>query len=125
MQRFGAGAGICSPGLPGAYDLGAPGPAGQPSANVSAGTGGRFDNPAYDGIPIDACLTFGRDCGKPAADYFCMLAGYPSAFNFSDPVSLSPVGTIQVDTLLPSEMSVCSTFFQLCQTFAWMQCAIF
>lgn len=34
--------------------------------------------------------------GPNPADYFCMLAGYPSAFNFSDPVSLSPVGTIQV-----------------------------
>ncbi|KAL4441262.1 hypothetical protein ABPG77_011499 [Micractinium sp. CCAP 211/92] len=94
-----------------------------PLTNISAGFGGRFDNPAYDGIPIDACLTFGRDCGKPAADYFCTLAGYPSALNFSDPVLLSPAGTIQVDTILPSEMSVCSSFFQLCQTFAWIQCS--
>lgn len=113
-----------APGLPAAYDFGAPGPANPPSGNVSAGVGGRFESPAYNGIPIDACLTFGRDCGKPAADYFCTLAGYPSAFNFSDPVFLPPAGTIQVDTILPSEMSVCSTFFQLCQTFAWIQCSL-
>lgn len=56
-----------APGLPAAYDFGAPGPANLPSGNVSAGVGGRFESPAYNGIPIDACLTFGRDCGKPAA----------------------------------------------------------
>lgn len=37
----------------------------------------------------------------PPADYFCTLAGYPSALNFSDPVLLSPAGTIQVGRSVP------------------------
>jgi len=42
----------------------------------------RFDRPAINNIPVDWCLTWGQNCGKPAADYFCQTRGYQHSDDF-------------------------------------------
>lgn len=39
-------------------------------------TAQRFDKPAIGGVPLDGCLTWAKDCGKPAADEFCKRNGF-------------------------------------------------
>ena len=49
----------------------------------------RFDQPTVEhgkmdrGLPLDWCLTWGKNCGKSAADYFCRKKGYQSAGRFA------------------------------------------
>jgi hypothetical protein len=38
-----------------------------------------FTNPAWKGSRLDACKSFGKDCGKPAADAFCVSNGFQSS----------------------------------------------
>ncbi|MFC4350609.1 trypsin-like serine protease [Fodinicurvata halophila] len=38
-----------------------------------------FRKPEYGGYRVDWCRRWGNDCGKPAADAFCVLAGYDEA----------------------------------------------
>lgn len=42
----------------------------------------RFNDPKRQGMLIDQCLHWGRECGKPAADHFCRLNNYRQAANF-------------------------------------------
>lgn len=39
----------------------------------------RFVNPLTRGVRLDACVTFGQNCGTPAANMFCATRGYHSA----------------------------------------------
>jgi hypothetical protein len=39
-----------------------------------------FANPAWKGYRLDVCLTWGTDCGKPAADAYCRNKGFSSSF---------------------------------------------
>ena len=45
-------------------------------AKVEAGTISTFRQPTYNGKRLDWCLEWGSNCGKPAADAFCVLSGY-------------------------------------------------
>ena len=38
--------------------------------------------PAVEGTRLDACLSGRKDCGKPAADAFCVKEGYTEAILF-------------------------------------------
>ena len=38
--------------------------------------------PAVEGTRLDACLNGRKDCGKPAADAFCVKEGYTGAIVF-------------------------------------------
>jgi hypothetical protein len=44
----------------------------------------RFDRPRYKDqfSRLDACYTFGQECGKKAADEYCSIHGFPGARNF-------------------------------------------
>jgi hypothetical protein len=33
-------------------------------------------NPTVDGYPVDNCMTWGKNCQKPVADYLCRQEGY-------------------------------------------------
>ncbi len=60
-----------------------------------------FANPDFQGQRLDACLTFAKDCGMPAADAFCRSRRYANAFSAElDPVpgrsSTRVIGTGQV-----------------------------
>lgn len=39
-----------------------------------------FANPAWREHRLDVCLTWGNNCGKPAADVFCQKSGFSSSF---------------------------------------------
>lgn len=38
-----------------------------------------FDNPKFQGYPVDHCATFGRNCGRGGAEEFCASAGFERA----------------------------------------------
>ena len=42
----------------------------------------RFNNPRYNGLPWDWCLTWATNCGQPAADDFCRKKGYHHAVHW-------------------------------------------
>ena len=42
-----------------------------------------FPNPKYKGHLLDWCVTWGANCGKPAADKWCQMKGYEGAEAFN------------------------------------------
>jgi hypothetical protein len=42
-----------------------------------------FDNPRYKSLALDWCKGWSKDCGKPAADAWCVKQGYDTAAKFS------------------------------------------
>jgi hypothetical protein len=42
-----------------------------------------FDNPHYKNLALDWCKGWAADCGKPAADAWCVKQGYESSSHFS------------------------------------------
>ena len=40
-----------------------------------------FVNPTWKGYRLDVCLTWSKDCGKPAADAFCRANGFAESMN--------------------------------------------
>lgn len=42
-----------------------------------------FNNPQHGGVPLDHCLTYGTNCGWPAADAFCQSMGFTGALAFT------------------------------------------
>lgn len=48
----------------------------------ASGEGVRFVDPKVDGMPLDYCLEWGSDCGKPAADAWCRARGFAAASAF-------------------------------------------
>lgn len=48
----------------------------------ASGEGVRFVDPKVDGVPLDYCLEWGGDCGKPAADAWCRARGFAAASAF-------------------------------------------
>jgi hypothetical protein len=48
----------------------------------ASGEGVKFPDPLVDGVPLDYCLQWGRDCGRPAADAWCRAQGFAAASAF-------------------------------------------
>jgi hypothetical protein len=43
----------------------------------------KYSHPTYKRqAPLDICLTFGKNCGKPVADMCCRIQGYERATGF-------------------------------------------
>lgn len=40
-----------------------------------------YNAPRHNDIRLDWCLTWGADCGRPAAVAFCQAHGYPGALH--------------------------------------------
>lgn len=66
------------------------------STGANAGTtSATFNPPLVRSVSPDACLTAGKDCGKPAADAFCKAAGFQDSRKhvvLSGPISTAPTG---------------------------------
>ena len=79
----GAGQGASSPPPAQAASAGVPAPAAQPPASGATPATRHFDNPMVEGVALDNCRTWARDCGKPAADAFCQSQGFAAAIDFA------------------------------------------
>lgn len=77
----------------------------------------QFSNPMYKGMRLDVCLTYGSDCGQPAADAFCRSKDYSYAQSFKQQV----VGT-SVKTKIMGDESVCSGK-EYCTAFSYIVCS--
>lgn len=73
-----------------------------------------FDNPYYGDYRLDWCLSWGDDCGEPAAEAFCKLKGYDVATDF-DPApdigAISPTYVIKAGRVCNREF--CDGFEQI------------
>jgi PKD repeat protein len=77
-----------------------------------------FDDPMFGGYRVDLCLTWGTDCGQPAADAFCEAEGYAQAQSFTIDYGLgelSPTSPI-------ASTEVCDQAY--CDGFASITCGI-
>ena len=55
-----------------------------------------FNNPMVaSGFYLDGCLTFAKNCGKPAADYFCNWKGFDEATEWKVRKNSPPTMTIK------------------------------
>ncbi|HKO09237.1 MAG TPA: TIR domain-containing protein [Alphaproteobacteria bacterium] len=66
-----------------AASAGVPAQAAQPPASGGVPATRHFDNPLVEGVALDFCRTWARDCGKPAADAFCQSQGFAAAIDFT------------------------------------------
>jgi hypothetical protein len=42
-----------------------------------------FNNPTLNGEYLDYCLYFGTQCGKPAADAYCVMEGFGGSSGYA------------------------------------------
>ncbi len=60
----------------------------------------KYDNPRVDGYALDLCREWSNNCGKPAADAFCMLNGHKGALQYKIAEDSPP-------TMVISSSSIC------------------
>jgi hypothetical protein len=84
----------------------------QCNSGQSAPAGQGFRNPMLRGYRVDHCLTWGRDCDRPAADRFCRDSGFARAESWR----VEPVKP----TLVLGDGNICADG---CVGFASIQCA--
>ena len=70
-----------------------------------------YVKPKVDGVRIDWCLNWAKDCGKPAADAFCQSHGFASAFKFSKAPAVGPTRVIGTGQLCDDP--TCDSFTSL------------
>ena len=73
-----------------------------------------YNNPQYKSLALDWCKSWGADCGKPAADAYCVKQGYVSAIAFP---KAEDVG---VPTRIISNSQICDD--PICDSFAKITC---
>ena len=62
------------------------------------------------GIRLDYCLSFGRDCGQPAADYFCRQNGYERASDFRKEDKIGHTKIFKTGEICERENNNCGGF---------------
>jgi pimeloyl-ACP methyl ester carboxylesterase len=82
-----------------------------PSKNAHA----RFDNPQVDGMPMDGCLSFAKDCEQTAAEYFCRQNGYAAVSGWATENSPSNTKTLRTK-------EVCNISQWVCGRFSYIEC---
>ena len=74
-----------------------------------------FPRPRIDGMRLDWCLTWARDCGRPAANAFCERRGFEAAMDFSNEPN---VGVREPTRLITGQ--ICNGDF--CNGFGFIAC---
>jgi hypothetical protein len=74
----------------------------------------KFIRPMIDGVRLDWCKSFAEECGKPAADAFCMKMGYEEAKSYGGP-DMAPNRTRCVGS-----REICNGSY--CGGFHWIEC---
>jgi hypothetical protein len=73
-----------------------------------------FSNPKVGGQRLDICLTWGADCGKPAADAWCASKGFENSTNHaiaSDIGATTPTRLLSTGALCDQDF--CDGFSQI------------
>lgn len=70
-----------------------------------------FENPKQGGQRLDWCKTFQQDCGKPAANAWCVSKDYKNAANFTKEENVGKTRTIGDGSIC--EDSNCDSFSQI------------
>ncbi len=78
-----AGQGASAPPPAQAASAGVPAQAARPPASGGVPATRHFDNPLVEGVALDFCRSWARECGKPAADAFCQSQGFAAAIDFT------------------------------------------
>jgi hypothetical protein len=97
-----------------------------------------YTNPNFKDLPVDWCLEWETNCGKPAAQYFCQLKN-KRLVRFLGPVNIAAVANVVVNTspaggcklkkcfcattILPKIGATCNSQFHGCDTFKYIECA--
>jgi hypothetical protein len=84
----------------------------------AAGAEGKniFRSPTIGGYRLDFCLTFGNDCGKPAADEFCKRQKFEESVLFEN----ETVGTRGIQTKVIGTGQICD--MRDCSAFTLIRC---
>jgi len=64
-------------------------------------------------VPLDHCLTFGKDCGRPAADAFCRSQGFSRSESFNEEMvatTRTPNGQLCDQSFAPNRAPFCGRF---------------
>jgi len=72
-----------------------------------------FKSPMMGNVPLDHCLTFGKNCGKPAADAFCRSQGFSQSESFSEEMvatTRTPSGELCDQSFAPNRAPFCGRF---------------
>ncbi len=75
-----------------------------------------FKGPMMGGVPLDHCVTFGKDCGKPAADAFCRSQGFSGSESFGEEMvatTRTPSGDLCDQSFAPNRAPFCGRFTQI------------
>jgi len=78
-----AGQGASAPPPAQTASAGVPAQAARAPASGGVPATRHFDNPLVEGIALDFCRSWARECGKPAADAFCQSQGFAAAIDFT------------------------------------------
>ena len=71
----------------------------------------QFKHPKYDGNRLDWCYTYQQDCGKKAADAYCVYREYDAATTFTKAPAVGLTRTIGDHSLCAD--SQCDSFLQI------------
>jgi hypothetical protein len=72
-----------------------------------------FTDPMMGSEPLDHCLTFGKDCGQPAADAFCRSRGFSRSESFNEQMvatTRTPSGELCDQSFAPNRAPFCGRF---------------
>lgn len=83
--------------------------AGYPGYPARPGYVKQFNSPSVKGRPVDWCVHWGKDCGYPAARYYCQGQGYRYVHNFQKVSDVGPT-YIQGDRQLCRHQRGCDSF---------------
>lgn len=72
-----------------------------------------YHNPRIAGFKLDWCLTWGRNCGRPAADAYCRRRGHPFSTGFAKRNNVPPTRIITTG-------QICNGGF--CDSFRYIRC---
>lgn len=72
-----------------------------------------FNYPRYRDYNLDWCKDWAKNCGKPAADAYCVFKGYNSSYDFALAADIG-------NTRLIGSGAICSDSF--CDGFSYIRC---
>jgi hypothetical protein len=102
---------LVEPGCAGGDSVAPPNPPAEPKLPPVSFTG-----PMMGGVPLDHCVTFGKDCGKPAADAFCRSQGFSGSESFAEEMvatTRTPGGELCDQSFAPNRAPFCGRFTQI------------